>query len=184
MTENGLFALVRSTLLAGFAAEPGYMDVEVSQRYQPRTVGAPEAPAVILSIVSNLRYGALRREDLQPETSGGEMVHLETQWWETRMQIGGWVWRNPEDPNFLTQTTAGDIAKMASNILQSDKGLTALAVERVRPLRITELRNVTVVNDRDEYEHNPSFDVVFSYPEVRRSTTPPVAAIVPRVGRV
>lgn len=184
MRENELYALVRSTLLAGFSTEGGYADVEVVSRYQPRTIGAPEAPSVLMSTVTNLRYGVLGREELQPETPGGDMIHVETQWWETRLQISAWAWRNPEDPNFLTQTTAGDIAKMASNILQSDKGLTALAVERVRPLRITELRNVTVVNDRDEYEHNPSFDVVFSYPEVRRSTTPPVAAIVPRVGRV
>lgn len=184
MKENELFSLIRSTLLAGFALETGYEEVEVKQLFQARTMGVPEKPAILLYPVSFRRFGALGRHERQPPVPGADMIHEETQIWECTVQISGFVWRNPEAADFLTLPTSGDLVKMASNILQSDKGLAALAVQNVRPLRVTEFRNVTVINDRDEYEHNPSFDLVVTYPETRQSASPPVAQFEPNLRHV
>lgn len=179
MLENQLLALVRSTLLGQLDA-----GVEVVQLYQPSTVGQASGPQVVMQTIGNRRYGWVKREDVQPVPPETDMTHIETQWWETTVQIGVTARRNPEDPNFLTLPSAMDICKAASDILQSDTGLTALAVQRVRPLRITEIRQVRFVNDSDQFEAMPSFDVVLVYPQMTISTTPPVTLFVPDFGRV
>lgn len=179
MLENQIIALVRSTLLAQIG--PG---VEVLQLYQPSIVGQASGPQILLQTVANRRYGTLRREDVPPVPPETDLTHKETQWWETTIQVGATARRNPQDANFMTLPSAMDVCKAASDILQSDTGLNALAVQRVRPLRITEIRQVRFVNDSDQFEAMPSFDLVLSYPQVTISTTPPVTAFVPDFGRV
>lgn len=178
MLENELLTLVRSTLLAGVP------DVQVRALYQPLTVAMTSGPQITIQQILSRRYGALRREDRLPTVPGGEFTHVEAQWWESTVQIGVTARRNPEDPAFLTQPSAMDICKAASDVLQSDTGLAALAVQRVRPLRITEIRQVRFVNDSDQYEAMPSFDVVLVHPQVTISTTPPAVSIEPDFGRV
>lgn len=179
MLENGLFTLIRTTLLAGLTGP--YAGVLVRPIYQPVTIGTPSTPQITMQTIGNRRYGALRRKD-NPATD--PLVHAETQWWETTIQIGATARRNPTDPAFLTLPSANDICKRASDILQGDTGLSALAVQRVRPLRITDLRNVQFVNESDQYEAMPSFDLTLVYPQVIESTTPPVVTFEPVTGRV
>jgi hypothetical protein len=112
------------------------------------------------------------------------MVNQTTQWWETTLQIGCTARRSPTAPDFLTLPSASDICKVASDILQGDIGLIALAVERVRPLRVTQIRNVKFVNESDQYEAMPSFDLTLVYPEILESLTPPVVTVTPDFGRV
>lgn len=172
MLENALFTLVRSTLLAGYAARgAAYADVVVRPIYQPLTVGTPAAPQVTMQAVGDRRYGWLDRK-------------TGLQWWETTLQIGSTARRDPTVANFMTLPSAKDICKVASDILQGDTGLAALAVGRVRPLRITEIRNLQFVNESDQYEMMPNFDVTLVYPQVVESITPPVDAIEPVFGRV
>lgn len=184
MLENALFELVRSTLLASLATAPGYADVGVKRMFQPLTVGVPSAPTIFMQNIGERRIGWVRREEVVPVPPATEFTHNELQWWETTFQVNAFARRDPTKPDFMTLPSAMDIAKMASDILQSDKGLAALKVQRVRPLRITAVRNVPFVNDSDQYEQNPSFDIVLSHVQIISSTTPPVAEIVPVVGRV
>lgn len=180
MRQLDLYALVRSTLVAGLAARalPG---IAVRAVYQPQTVGTPSAPQVTIQAIGDKRYGALKRLDL-PATD--PLAHIEQQWWETTLQIGSTARRDPNAPNFLTLPTAMDICKAASDILQSDWGLAALAVQRVRPLRVTSIRNVQWVNESDQYEAMPNFDLTLVYPQTIETTTPPVVTFEPVTGRV
>lgn len=184
MQSNALATLIRSTLLAGLTARgAAYSDVEVLQVYQPQTEGIPSAPTVTMQLVGSYRYGALGRRytpTLDPDEMQGTML----QWWTSTWQIGCIARRNPQDPDFLTLPTAMDICKVASDILQSDAGLTALAVERVRPLRIADIRVIQWVNESDQYEAWPLFDLTVVYPEVLLTTTPPVVTFEPVTGRV
>lgn len=182
MLENGLFELVRSTLMAGLTGP--YAGTLVRPVFQPVTIGTPSGPQITMQTIGNRRYGALRRVVVQPDVGTGDMINRQEQWWETTLQIGATARRNPTDPAFLTLPSAVDICKRASDILQGDTGLAALAVQRVRPLHIAEIRNVQFVNESDQYEAMPSFDLTLVYPQVIESTTPPVVTFEPVTGRV
>jgi hypothetical protein len=182
MLENDLYTLVRSTLLAGLTG--AYAGVIVRPIYQPLTVGTSSTPQITMqNVLPGKRYGAPRRDVVQPGTGVGDMVNQTTQWWETTLQIGATARRDPTAADFLTLPSAVDICKKASDILQGDAGLTALAVQRVRPLRVTNIRNVQFVNESDQYEAMPSFDITLVYPQVIESTTPPVETFEPVTGR-
>lgn len=179
MLENDLHALVRSTLLASLVG------VKVKRLFQPTTVGVASDPTIyVQTIIAGRRVGAPGRTDRPGAGEDDPMMHTERQWWETTFQISATARRDPADPNFMTLPSASDIAKEASDILQSDKGLAALAAQRVRPLRVTDIRNVYIVNESDQYEANPSFDIVLSYMQIRESVTPPAVQFVPNAGRV
>lgn len=183
MLENTLYTLIRTTLLAELTGV--YAGVVVRPIYQPLTVGTPSTPQITMqNILPGRRYGAPRRDVVQPGTGVGDMVNQTTQWWETTLQIGATARRDPTAANFLTLPSAVDICKRASDILQGDTGLAALAAQRVRPLRITDVRNVQFVNESDQYEAMPSFDITLVYPQVVDSTTPPVETFEPVIGRV
>jgi len=176
MRENDLFILVRSTLLAGLAGD--FAGVEVQKAFQPDTAGAPQAPSLFMQNIGTYRDGAMRRTEI---LGTPDFTHRETQWWRTTLQIGAMARLKPED---LVSPTAMDIAKRASDILQGDNGLAMLAAQRVRPLRVTTIRNVQFVNESDQYEQAPSFDIVLSHVEITDTTTPPVVTIARTFGRV
>lgn len=184
MFENALIQLIGDTLLAGLVGQSAYADVIVRQKYQPSTVGVTSAPTIQLHYIHGKRYGSVGRSERPAPAPSLDVIHAETQWWESTIQVGCTARRNPNDPNFLTQPSAFDIVKMASDILQSDKGMALMAVQRVRPLRITLIRVLRFINDSDQYEAQPSFDIVLSHVQITESTTPPVAVTVPIVGRV
>lgn len=182
MLENALRTLVRSTLLDGLTLTgAGFTGIDVRIAYQPATTGTPSAPFITMQTVGHRRYGALKREAL-PDTD--PIVFRELQWWETTFQIGAQAHRDPNDPDFLTLPSADDICKAASDILQGDRGLALLGVQRVRPLRVTDLRYVQFVNESDQYEAFPSFDITFSHPQVIDRTTPTVVKFEPVAGHV
>lgn len=180
MREADLMILIRSTLLAGLVDMS--LDVEVEQRYQPGTQGMDSGLNIGLMMVGTRRYGHMKRKELQPVDPAVNFTHQEIQWWETTIQVSALSRARPED--YLTQPTALDIAKAASDILQGDKGLAAMAVERVRPLRVTNIRSMFFVNDSDQYEANPSFDITLSHVQTVIGSTPPVSQFEPIVGRV
>lgn len=181
MLENELHELVRTTLLAGLADRPGFTDVAVKRLFQPSTVGVPSGPTIFVQTIGRRRVGWLKRIDIPPVAPATDFTHRETQWWETTFQVGGLARRKPTE---ITLPSSVDIVSAASDILQSDSGLKALGAQRVRPLRITNIRNLYITNDSDQYEANPSFDIVLSHVQIIDSTTPPVADIVPIIGRV
>jgi hypothetical protein len=185
MQSNALATLLRNTLLAGLADKgAGYTDVQVKQVFQPLTVGVPSPPQVTMQFVGSYRVGALGRkytfDPLNPADMEGRML----QWWNTTVQVGCTARRNPTSPDFLTLPSAMDICKVASDILQSDKGLTALAVQGVRPLRIADIRLIQWVNESGQYEAWPIFDLVLVYLETLTTTTPPVVTFEPETRMV
>lgn len=185
MRENELFALLRTTLIAGLA-DMGvpWSATSVKQRYQPGTTGMDKGQNIGMMMVTSNRIGSMKRKELQPVAPATDFTHVERQWWESTIQISALCRLNPKDPDYLSKPTAMDIAKAASDILQGDKGLAALAIGGARPLRITSVRQLHFVNDSDQYEANPSFDITLSYVQTITATTPPVSTYEPRTAKV
>lgn len=184
MRQLDLWTLLNSTLTAGLDAQYGEGEVGVQAIYQPQAMGLPSEPTVTFQSILEQRYGWLRRAYTPGIAPSDLMTGAMTQWWESTLQIGAMARRDPNDPNFLTLPTAMDICKAASDILQSDTGLSALAAQRVRPLRITAIRNLQWVNESDQYESVPSFDLVLVYPQTIETKMPPVVTFEPVTGRV
>lgn len=184
MRQLDLWTLLNSMLTAGLDARYGAGAVGVQAIYQPQTMGLPSEPTVTFQSILEQRYGWLRRAYAPGPAPDDPMTGAMTQWWESTLQIGAIARRDPNDPNFMTLPTAMDICKAASDILQSDTGLSALAAQRVRPLRITAIRNLQWVNESDQYESMPSFDLVLVYPQTIETETPPVVTFEPVTGRV
>lgn len=166
MLEQELFALVRSTLLAELPA-----GVKVLQKNNPVAVGASSTPTIYMeAVIPGRRVGWLsRKERLQLSLTAFD--HEELQWFETTLQISALARLVDGRPS------ASDYCSLAADILQGDPGLRALAVQRVRPLRVDTSRTVHFVNDADQFEANPSFDIVLSHVQIRSSTTPIVDQI-------
>lgn len=186
MREDDLLTLVRSTLLAGLPAYGAWFDqANVRSIYQPLTLGMASGPVITMQPgITRRRYGAVRREEIEAATPGDDFTHRETQWWEDTMQIGAMFRRDPASAEFSAQPSAADLCRAASDILQSDAGLAALAAQRVRPLRVTELRQTTYVNESMQYERWPTFDITLIYPQITDSLTPAASSITPDVGSV
>lgn len=163
---------------------PSAWGVEVRQAFNGSTVGAPSGPAVLLQvIIPARRVGWIERMEIFVD-GAEDMKHRETQWLETTLQVSAVAPSNPEDPDYLNKPTASDICLRAAHILQSDRGLLVMGAHRVRPLRITDLRTVQFVNDADQYEVAPSFDLVLSHVQIIEGATPPVAQITGAAGSV
>lgn len=167
MLEDALFTLVKSTLDAGFsAAGADFAGVTVTQKFQPRQTGLSSGKVVYMEEVLSRRYGSMKRKDVQ---SGDAFTHTEIQIWETTLQISAAHTRNP---SALSPVAAMDLAKRASAILQGDAGLAALAAGGIRPLRVTDIRKIPFVNDADQWETMPTFDIVLTYADSIVSATP------------
>lgn len=166
MLEQDLFALVRATLLAELP-----VGTKVLQKQNPVSVGASSTPTIYMEmVVPGRRVGWLSRQD-RLKLNLTEFDHEELQWLETTLQISALA------PRPATGMVASDYAALAAQILQGDKGLAAMAVQRVRPLRVETSRTVHFVNDAGQYEANPSFDIVLSHVSLRTSTTPRLETI-------
>lgn len=184
MQQLELWTYLNATLTTGLNAQYGVGEVDVAAIYQPQQIGVPSVPTVTYQSVLERLYGAMRRTYDPGPAPTDPMTGRMTQWWESTLQIGAMARRDPQDPDFMTLPTAMDICKMAAYILQSDEGLSALAVHRVRPLKISSIRNLQWLNESDQYETMPSFDLVLVYPQTIVTTTPAAQTAEPIIGRV
>lgn len=165
MTEKELYTLIIYVLETGLAALPApWPTVDVRQLYQPTIVGTPSGPFLGLSNQPLRRYGFLKRtdryngDDLDPKT-----IHTETQKWVCIFQVNAQWKQDPEADDFATVPTAGDLARRASSILQSDAGREILALGGVGIERITDVREPPFTDDSDEFEYSPSFDFTINF---------------------
>lgn len=174
MNDRSMYTALIAVLRAGMAMEPEVL--EIAQSNQLRAAGRPTTRALLLDKVGDYRYGHVKREDFQ-DPDGPDMIHRETQIYETRVRINGMAAPPPvrgEPP--ADEPSASDLLNLAAAVLQSDEGMAALRAAGIAPLRILEVRNPTFRNDQDQFEASPSFDFLFQHDQVTVTTTP--AAIV------
>jgi len=167
--DNDLIRLFLPIIQAGLIAD-GFMDVTVKQSNQPTQQGVNSSPTVYFFKVSNKRYGFLGRFDEYNETQG-EIVHTESQYYETTFQVSALVRQFPITPN---QYTASDLVNEVASILQSDKTLAILNAAGVGILRVIDITNPYFTDDMDQFEASPSFDFTLTYQASRVSITPMV----------
>lgn len=161
--------------------------VDVRQLYQPRMTGTPSGPFIGLSNQPMRRYGFLKRKDeWVPEvglTPGFER-HTETQKWVAIFQANAQWKQDPEAADFATVPTAGDLARRASSILQSDKNRELLRLAGIGIERITDVREPGFKDDSDEFEYSPSFDFTVNFDQADVTEIDVITRYVLRIYRV
>ena len=108
--------------------------------------------------------------------NGSQIVHTETQYFETVFQVAALVLQNP---NFINLPTASDLVNEVASIMQSDNTRAILNLSGIGILRISDVLNPYFVDDKDNFEASPTFDFTLVYENTRASTTPIINTFVP-----
>lgn len=180
MLDNQLITLIVQTIIAG-EVSTGINGTPIAAAYQPTNQGINTQPTGYLWKIGDKRIGSPARhnyigtlnlitENGQNITGNGQNiivdktpVHSEAQWYETTLQFSVLATQNPATPN---QYTASDILNLIASILQSDATIAALEAQDVGVLRIKDIRNPYFLDDRSQFEANPSMDVIFTHLQI------------------
>lgn len=135
--------------------------VAVKQAYQEKFKTGPEQGAgLYLSIVGRKRYGQQRRRKSYNETT--EKIDVESSFIRlVTFQVD--AVKPKVDPGDFDELTAGDLADMAADGLNMDFIREQLKATGIGIDRITEVRPAYMLDENDQHESNPSFDVTLSY---------------------
>lgn len=107
--------------------------------------------------------------------------HADRQLYESTYQLSAWV---PQDPASVNALTESDVLNIVSGIMQSDAIIAAFRASGVSLLRVTEVRNPYIVDERDRFEAVPSFDIVLLHHRETVSTLPAVVTYEANINRV
>lgn len=180
MTDKQLAALFMSVLLPAMQAAPDLSGVKLARNFQSRQHGANSGPYVYFVKIGDRRYGSPAKKDHYAPLTG-DFIHTETQQYESTYQFSAWI---PQDPANVTQLTESDILNAVSGIMQSDVALAAFQAQEVGILRVTEVRNPYIVDDHDQFEAVPTFDIVLTHKRQRVTTIPAVTTYEANIVRV
>lgn len=167
MLDNVIIPLIINTLIAGETIA-GISGTPIKQAFQPTTQGANSVPTAYIYKISDRRFGFLGRSDVW-NTNTSQMVHTETQQYESTFQLSTLATQNPATP---TQYTASDICNLCASILQSSAAVATLEAQGVGIERVTDVRNPFFLDDREQFEASPSFDFTLTHKQIITSTTP------------
>lgn len=159
MLDNQLYILVRQ-LLTVQAPTRGLVDVQYPQRYQPTQQGRNTERTVYLHKVSDTRIGSAQVE--QRFIGGATVQRVETQSMETILQFSVTQPAAMDDD----ELTHDDVLKIVAATLQSQDSQSFLVANAASILRVRDIRNTFVQNDRHQFEPSPTFDAVFKHNDV------------------
>ena len=180
MNDKQLAALFMAQLLPAIQAASGLAGVKLARNFQPWQQGANSSPYAYFYKVGDHRHGSPQRKDVF-DAQANAFTHTEIQQYESTYQFSAWV---PQDPKDVTGLTESDILNVVSGIMQSDALLAAFRAQGVGILRVTDVRNPYIVDDHDQFEAVPSFDVTLTHKRTSVSTIPAVAAYDLNLSRV
>ncbi len=162
MLDAELQALVRAKLLAALPAR-GLPTALVIPSDQPRNQGRQNGTAIYFKKVFERRIGSRKISSAWDEDLEA-MVETETQAMESTYQFNAMV--EITDPADDMVITSGDVVKKTAAIMQSPSFQKEILAEGINVLRISEVRNMSVKNDREQFEYVPSFDITFTYADI------------------
>lgn len=154
--------------------------VALARNFQPTPQGAATLPYVYFFKIGTHRHGSPQRKDVWNATAQA-FDHIESQKCEDTYQFSAWVPQVPTDTSALTES---DVLNTICGIMQSDTILAAFRAAGVGILRVTDVRNPYIVDDRDRFEAVPTFDIVLTHDRQTVTTLPAVDTYEARVSRV
>jgi len=160
--NEATIAVAIRALFADYLAAIGYPHaVTVLQMQQPTQQGQPAGNLLYFQRLPERVVGSPERRDVW-DALAGDFAHVQSTQFEVTYQFNAMT--DPIDPTVEPPLpTPSDLLRLASFAVQSDRGLRILREAGIGVLRVEQLRNVYVLDDRDQNESEPSFDAVFTY---------------------
>lgn len=179
MLDNQLNIILREQLGALFPSRAS-LTVEFKQNYQPTQQSRKNAATVYFKKLFDHRYGYRSNrsewnEDLQVMQRIEEQVIESTFQFAVTMNI---------DPNDETAYTHSDVLKLVASVVQSPDFIKELYKNGLQVLRVMDIRNTPYQNDRDNFEDNPTFDVIITHTDTFIDGVPVVTKFVSSIHRV
>lgn len=129
---------------------------DVVQKNNPTIQGIPSTPTVFFEKLFDHNYG-FQHVDLTLSQDQTQYLSTTSQAVETSFQISAWA---IQDPANVTLPTASDIAHQCCRYLQHPVVVQNFAAAGIQMLRVTEVRNPYLQDDKSQFEAVPSFDIV------------------------
>lgn len=180
MNDKQIAGLFISILQPAITANANTATVKLARNFQPRQAGATNDAYVYFVKIGDHRYGHTQRKDVF-DVDEETFTHTELQVYESTYQLSAWV---PQDPTNTSQLTESDILNEVSCIIQTDTVMAAFRTAGVGILRVTDIRNPYIVDDRDRFEAVPSFDVVLTHNRSIVTTNPAVVTYEANLSRI
>lgn len=178
MTRTALIIAIRSALLAVMAARG--QPIPVRQDYQPTAQGIPSGLTLYVHPVSERRYGFSERSQVwNSETE--QFDRVQAQQIETVLQFSA---AGPQNPADDAEWTLTDWVQAAAMALGSDDCLAALWADGIGMTRVTEVRIMYALDDKDQHEGSPSFDATFTHRDIVVDVLPAVTDFEVDIQRV
>ena len=145
----------------------------VIRSFQPTTQGVPDKPVIIYHKVSDHRHGSPLRKQVWNETKGA-YDNTTIQVYETTYQIGA----------ISSSDYLSDMVNNVSMLMADEAAINHFKALDIGILRVQDVRNPYLSNDKDQFHASPSFDLVLTYKRATVSVTPEINTYEYRVGRV
>jgi hypothetical protein len=178
------FDLLDKGLKAQSAVNAIYSSIEIIRAYQPTKQGIEPDAAVYFQKITDVRYGFQSRST--STSSNGDLVKTESQLYESTYQFTAYMKETPvtSSPPYPAPITASDIANTAAMILQGYDAIEELAKIGAGILRVGDVRMPYFVNDRDNFEGMPNFDITISYSRKLQTVIPSAKTAEYKIYRV
>lgn len=174
MTDNELFTALIAEIKTQLDAY-GLTDYAVKRNYQPGARNAGNGPVIYLHSVSVQNIG----RGLDYSWASGEFE--QSNYKARTIQVD--VIYTP-DVSDETALLAEDIAGALADLLQSQAAIEALRAEGVRVENVSSPRPVFTVNQSDQYESTPGFDLRVTYSNTYSRAFNPADSVTTNIERV
>jgi hypothetical protein len=166
MLDNDLINLL-ATRLEAATAQAGWLDSTgatygVSQKQQPTQQGVTTVPQVFFEKLFDIAFGYPEVTNAWDDVAQ-TLTEVETQLTETTFQISAMVIQNPAD---LTMPTTSDVVNFVRSFLVARQTIRLWQPQGVSILRVSQIRNPYIEDDRHRNEATTNFDIVVTHSRV------------------
>lgn len=161
--------------------DQGYPQIGLKQSNQPTKQGVPSTPYVFFTKVTNQKIGSPGRKYDNYDEPGRQVDQTDNYWIGATYQFSSLIKQDITDEDSVS---AYDIMELTAAILQNISIIQQFRERGISIERITDIRQPFFLDDNDEFEAEPSFDVVLTYNQTITFKTPiadPVEADIQRV---
>jgi hypothetical protein len=179
MLDYQLQAIIQNTLVAGLAARG--VTANVLQNNQPRQFVIPSTPTVFHTLGPRHKYGWPSRVDTRNSETGA-FDTTTTQVVHTRFQIAGLIPNS--SPANSTQLSSGDLASIASDIMQHETAIAAFVAQDCNVFRVSDNPTLPFQDSSDQTVWWASFDIIFTHKDVFTTSTGALSDFNPNFERI